>query len=57
MVTSPAGDPHVISRFSVSVPYVRIVEVAGAPHGIREYLPTAARSRDELTRFLESQDA
>ncbi len=46
-----------ISQFSVSVPYARIVEVAGAPHGIREYLPTAARYRDELTRFLESQDA
>lgn len=46
-----------ISQFSVSVPHARIVEVAGAPHGIREYLPTAARYRDELTRFLESQDA
>jgi pimeloyl-ACP methyl ester carboxylesterase len=53
----PALTPDEAARFHEGVPHARIIEVAGAPHGIREYLPTSASYRDELTRFLESIDA
>ena len=41
-------------RFRLANPQAEVIEIFGAPHGIREHRATAPRYVDELTRFLAS---
>ena len=50
----PALTPDEAERFAADHPAAWIIEVEGAPHSIREHLPTADRYRFELLGFLDS---
>jgi pimeloyl-ACP methyl ester carboxylesterase len=44
--------PDEAARFAGAHPDVEIIEISGAPHGIRECVATAERYQHELDRFL-----
>lgn len=44
--------PDEAARFGAANPDVEIIEISGAPHGIRECVATAERYHHELDRFL-----
>jgi pimeloyl-ACP methyl ester carboxylesterase len=48
----PAFTADEADRFRLANPHAEVIEIFGAPHGIREHLASAARYVDELTRFL-----
>jgi pimeloyl-ACP methyl ester carboxylesterase len=50
----PALTADDADRFRLANPQAEVIEIFGAPHGIREHLATAPRYIDELTRFLAS---
>ena len=50
----PALTADEAERFRLTNPHAEVIEIFGAPHGIREHVATAPRYLDELTRFLAS---